>query len=58
MRYVIQRNDGAFVAPPGQKRSYTDKLQHARTFTTRESAEAERCPENEQVRRIDDLFAD
>lgn len=50
--YVIVRTDGKFVAPPGQAKSYTDKLQHARTFPTREEAEKERCPGNESVRSV------
>lgn len=51
--FVIQRTtDGAFVAdmrlnPSGS--SYTHKLQFARTFPTREQADADRCPENERV---------
>ena len=42
MSYVIQRTDGAFVAPAGNRSSYTRELQHARTWGTREAAERER----------------
>lgn len=48
--YVIVRTaDGAFVSKPGSARSYTSKLQHARTWASRDAAEAERCPGNEHV---------
>jgi hypothetical protein len=48
--YVIKRSpDGAYVAPAGLKSSYTRVLQNARIFHTRESAERDRCPENEYV---------
>jgi hypothetical protein len=47
--YVLQRDDGYFVTPPGSPRSYTRSLTCARRFDTREAAEAERCPENERV---------
>jgi hypothetical protein len=54
--YVIRRDDGAFVAPPGQRSSYTRDLTRARTFQTREAAERERCPENERVVHTDDVL--
>ena len=56
-RWIIVRiPDGAFVARAGSPSSYTRRLQHARTFATREQAEADRCPENERVRQIDDVI--
>ena len=42
MKYILKRDDGAYVAKPGDH-SYTQKLQHARTWPTREAAERERC---------------
>lgn len=48
MSYVLVRDDGAFCAPPGQKRSYTRDLTKARQFPTREAADRERC-ENESI---------
>lgn len=48
MFYVIQREDGAYVAPPGQAHSYTRQLQNARTFDNREAAEREKCG-NERI---------
>lgn len=47
--FVIIRSDGAYVAPPGRPSSYTNKLQNARVFATREAAERECCPGNERV---------
>jgi hypothetical protein len=43
MKYVLKRDDGKFVARPGSEHSYTDKLQRARTFDTRDEAERDRC---------------
>jgi hypothetical protein len=56
--YVLQRTNqgGGYVARPGSLRSYTRKLQHARTFATREQAERERCPENERVVTVEDAM--
>lgn len=54
--YVIVRQDGAFVAPPGSEHSYTNDLREARTFRTREDAERERCPENETVMMVESLL--
>ena len=53
MRYIIKREDGAYVARPGERHSYTYKLQHARRFDTRELAESERCG-NERVLSIEE----
>lgn len=47
--YVIINNDtGKYTTPPGSERSYTDKLQDARTFATRDAAERECCG-NERI---------
>lgn len=45
MIYVLQRvEDGKYVTPPGTgSESYTDKLQNARFFPSREAAEKDRC---------------
>lgn len=56
MRYVLQRTDGAFVAQPGGKASYTPYLQRAQFFRTREEAEAQRCPGNELVVDLDSII--
>ena len=47
--FVIKRNDdGLYVARPGQHRSYTNKLEEAWKFHTREFAEQEKYA-NESV---------
>jgi hypothetical protein len=51
--YVIKRNDGAYVTPPGSFRSYTQRIQDARVFQSKETAEKERCPGNESVVTIE-----
>ena len=58
MAYVIQRLDGwgGFVTKPGSASSYTKRLQEARVFVTRESAECERCVENEIVRSVEEVM--
>lgn len=56
MSYVIKRtNDGAYVAPAGEKASYTGYLDRARTFATREEAEREKCG-NEVVADVNDCL--
>jgi hypothetical protein len=55
-RDVIIRNDGAYVARSGSEHSYTRKLEDARTFATRESAERDRCPKNEHIASIGDVL--
>lgn len=55
--FVIQREDGKYVALPGSINSYTRYLQHARTFPTREAAEAEVCPGNERVLSIQEAMS-
>lgn len=58
--YVLQRiPDGAYVSrahlnPYGA--SYTRKLEYAEVYPTRGAAEADRCPENEQVRAVASLL--
>lgn len=52
MAYVIQRDNGKFVARQDSKHSYTDKLQHARPFAAYEDAKRECCG-NERVRPVD-----
>ena len=49
--YIIKHDAPAvkYLAPTGAKRAYTDKLQCARTFHTKEHAERARCPGNERV---------
>jgi len=54
--FVLQRTDGAFVAPPGLPSSYTRNLQDARTFPTREAAERDRCPGNETIVPVANLL--
>jgi len=46
--FVIRREDGKFMTPLGSKRSYDSSLQNARVFTSRSSAESEKCS-NESV---------
>lgn len=56
MSYVIRRSgDNYFVAERGQKSSYTNALQNARQFTTRESAEADACG-NEYVQSLEEAM--
>lgn len=41
--FVIQREDGAYVAPSGSPRSYVRNVFDARAFRQRKDAERERC---------------
>ena len=53
-KYILIRTDGKYAARSGMKHSYTRRLEYARVFSTRESAERERC-ENETIRRVLDI---
>lgn len=53
--YVLKRReDGYYVAPPGQKHSYTRALQCARIYPNREAAEADQCVGNEYIVSVQD----
>lgn len=56
--YVIQRTDqgGGFVTKEGSQHSYTRNILKARTFTSREAAAANICPDNEIVVTVDQLM--
>lgn len=56
--YVLVRTDqgGGFVTKPGSRGSYTNKLQEARVYETREQASKDACPENERVVAVADLL--
>lgn len=50
--YVIKRGSQC-VSKPGSKNSYTNALQCAQTFSTKEAAEANKCG-NEYVVPVED----
>lgn len=56
MKFVIKRTDqgGGYVSRPGSEHSYTNALQKARTYPSREAAERDRCPGNEIILSIDE----
>lgn len=53
--YLVKRTDqgGGYLTPPGSQHSYSQSLRQARTFLTREAAEAE-CCENERAVALED----
>lgn len=54
MSYIIKRSeDQKYVSKPGSERSYTARLQDARTWGTRADAEREACG-NEYVISVAD----
>mgnify|MGYP001559554047 CR=1 FL=1 len=56
MAYILIRTDGAFVADMQKTRtgsSYTNKLQWAKVYATKEAAERDSCPGNEHAVPID-----
>ena len=56
MRYVIKREEGGkMVSRPNSKNSYTNNLQDARVYTSRESAQIDCCG-NEYVVDIDSML--
>lgn len=54
--YVLKRTDGYFVAKEGCRNSYTKFLQKARIFQYKESAQANRCIENEYIVSLDEII--
>jgi hypothetical protein len=55
-RFVIARNDGQFVTPPGTDKSYTTRLEDAWTFASRDEAKKQACPGNETVHDVRDIL--
>lgn len=59
--YVLKRNTDSrnpgelYVAPLGRPAAYTNKLQHARVFTTLAEAEREKCG-NETILPLDEAM--
>lgn len=49
--YVLQRDDGLYVAKAGSVSSYTKKLEEARVYGTEAAAEKDRCG-NESIRSL------
>ena len=48
--YAIKKvNEERFLTRRGAKKPYTVRLSEARTFTTTEAADEDRCPGNEVV---------
>ncbi len=57
MAYALQRiEDGKYVSRPGSKSSYTQSIQNARGYDTKEAAEGDRCG-NERIVQIDYIGA-
>ena len=55
MAYVLKdTRHGNYVARPGSRSSFTPKLQDARVYPTKESAERDRCPESEVAVCVED----
>jgi len=53
--FILQREDGKFVAPSGSEHSYTDRLQSARLFKSEEEARRDKCG-NERLVPLTALF--
>ncbi len=53
--YVLKRTDqgGGYYAAEG---GYTDRLEKARAYRSRESADNDRCIDNEVVVDLNDIF--
>ena len=59
MSYVLQdTRTGKYVAYPHSNggASFTNKLQNARVYPTKEVAERDRCPQSERVVRLEDAM--
>ena len=54
--YVLRRNeDGKYVAKPGMHNSYTNRLELAQVFDTKEKAEGSACG-NEHAVSVDSIL--
>lgn len=56
MWVIKRREDGKYVAKPGSSSSYTQYLQCAQAFETKEKADGSKCPENEYIINVDDIL--
>jgi hypothetical protein len=58
MKYVIKRTDqgGGYVGPPGSANTYVKDKYRAQRFDSEESADRNRCPDNEIVVPMPDLI--
>ncbi len=54
--YVIMRQDGMYVAPPGQEKSYTAFLQNAWAFVSKDEARRNCCDANEVVLDVREIL--
>lgn len=54
--YLIKRNDGKFVAQSGSEHSYTNRLDLARVYKTKDEATKDLCTGNETIVEIPQLF--
>ena len=48
MPWIIRRTGEGYVTPPGSKKTYVPSPRKARTFDTKEEAEAHCYPDNER----------
>lgn len=54
--YVLRRHgDGAYVRPPGSPGSYTNRIEFARIFPSREAAAKDACG-NESAVAVDEVL--
>jgi hypothetical protein len=53
--YVIKNGNGKYVSKPGSYYSYTDKIEKARIFKTKEATIDSKC-ENEYVVAVSDIL--
>jgi hypothetical protein len=56
MFVLVHNETGKYVAEPGQDKSYTQRLEEAQTFSTREEAERNRCDQSERIAAVDSLL--
>jgi len=53
---VINKVNGRYLARRGSKSPFTNKLEYARVFSTKEKADAERCVDSEYSMSVDALL--
>lgn len=55
MWVLIRLEDGKYVAKSGSEHSYTNKLENAQVFTSKDKAEANKCG-NEYARSVSEIM--
>lgn len=54
--FVLICDNGRYVARSGSQSSYTNKLENAKIYKSREDADSDRCVENESIVNVSNIL--